>query len=722
MEDSEVDSSSHEKEELERKEQERRERRERKKREKERKERKERKQRKKERTARKEKVKAQEPQSSSVSKEVMGDDTEPQNEELEEEEEAVVKNRIFQKATDFNLDESRINMAKLDGPDVPVFLQFKNLTYNIKAKTANSNGKKIDRALLKGITGKVRPGEMMAVMGPTGSGKTTFLSVLSQRIMKGVTGEILVNSAPPTKDYKRQLAFVLQDDVLFPNLSVEQTLSYTAALRLGSMTAQEQLDRVNHIIDTLNLNKARKTLIGGVGNGPRGVSGGERKRVNIGNELLANPALLLLDEPTSGLDTSTAINLAQALRGLADSGMTVIASIHQPSTQVFNLFDTLLLLVDGAPIYYGKSHKAIPYFSSLGLQAPAYFNPADFMMGLILQEEISNQGGSSMKDKLTQAWSDHVKHKSLGEATKKKDIDLLEDAKEKQKKQGTPSYSTSFFEQVSILSKRSFFQEKGVQLDKVDFIQTVLIALVVGVLWFQTTAEENNIQDRVGAFFFTLVYISYFVPAFKALFNFPIERNVVKRERSSGSYRLSSYYIAKTLADFPFLFVHPTIFVVIVYFLVGFRLDVGSFFFYYALVIVNAWSSASAGIFISNVTAPDFKAGLTTLTTVFLSLMIAGGFYVSSVPVWMSWFGYLSTISYTYHAALINDLVGTEWTRNNSTDSAYASYNGTIPGQAIVDRMNPYIDNMWYNILIVLCFGIVLRTGAFFALRRTINK
>jgi len=286
--------------------------------------------------------------------------------------------------------ENKINDDILQTPKLK--LEW-NVSYKINPKTKNNNcGKKnkepksTEKVILENVVGYANPGEFLAIMGPTGSGKTSLLNVLARRCKKGVSGQILVNREKPTKNYKRQIGYVLQQDILFETLTVDQTFSVTARLRLPKeLTKEEKMKKVDDVIRTLNLGKVRNTIVGGVAR--RGVSGGEKKRVNIGNELLTNPSILMLDEPTSGLDTSTAIGLVMELKELAKQGLTIIATIHQPSSQIFEAFDKLLLLVDGREIFFGRSNEAIQYFSSLGLHCSPFYNPADFMMGLILAEE-----------------------------------------------------------------------------------------------------------------------------------------------------------------------------------------------------------------------------------------------------------------------------------------------------------------------------------------------
>lgn len=228
----------------------------------------------------------------------------------------------------------------------------------------------------------VSPGEILAMLGPSGSGKTTLLTALGGRLSGHLSGKITYNGQPFSGSIKRRTGFVAQDDVLYPHLTVFETLLFTALLRLPqTVSKQDKVQHVEHVIQELGLNRCQNSMIGG----PlfRGISGGEKKRVSIGQEMLINPSLLLLDEPTSGLDSTTALRILTTVKGLANGGRTVITTIHQPSSRLYHMFDKLLLLSEGCPIYYGMASTAVEYFSSIGF-APSIttINPADLLLDL----------------------------------------------------------------------------------------------------------------------------------------------------------------------------------------------------------------------------------------------------------------------------------------------------------------------------------------------------
>lgn len=253
-------------------------------------------------------------------------------------------------------------------------MQFEEVAYKVKLGTR-------DKTILNGVTGMVRPGEMLAMLGPSGSGKTTLLTALGGRLAGQLSGKITYNSQPFCGSTKRRTGFVAQDDVLYPHLTVTETLLFTAMLRLPKSVARdEKVNQVDRVVTELGLTRCKSSMIGG----PlfRGISGGEKKRVSIGQEMLINPSLLLLDEPTSGLDSTTAQRIMSTVKRLASGGRTVVTTIHQPSSRIYLMFDTVILLSEGSQIYYGPASTALEYFSSIGFSTSVTVNPADLLLDL----------------------------------------------------------------------------------------------------------------------------------------------------------------------------------------------------------------------------------------------------------------------------------------------------------------------------------------------------
>jgi ABC-type multidrug transport system ATPase subunit len=267
-------------------------------------------------------------------------------------------------------------------------LAFRNLDYTVTLdKRAQKREGAKEKKILSGLTGRFQAGRLTAVMGSSGAGKTTLLSILAGTTKGGtISGDIQVNGEPYTgRGLKEISGFVFQDDVLLPTMTVKEAIHMSALLRTPkSVDRDERNRRISDIIDILHLDHAKDTQVGSPLQ--KGISGGERKRTAIGMEMVVNPPMLFLDEPTTGLDTFTAFTVILSLQRLARMGRTVVATIHQPSTEIFNLFDDLLIMSRGRVSYFGPADKVIEYFDRQGYPCPQYSNPADYIFMEVLRE------------------------------------------------------------------------------------------------------------------------------------------------------------------------------------------------------------------------------------------------------------------------------------------------------------------------------------------------
>ena len=281
-----------------------------------------------------------------------------------------------------SLDDSDDEALKLMADHKPASLYFENVTYEL-------NGKHI----LLGIQGVAHPGEVTAIMGASGAGKTTFLDILARKNKRGeVNGDFFVNGEKVTDhDFKSVVGFVDQEDTMLPTLTVHETILNSALLRLPrdmSRSAKEQ--RVIEVEKQLGIHHIRDSLIGSEEGKGRGISGGEKRRVGIACELVTSPSILFLDEPTSGLDAYNAYNVVECLVTLAkDYKRTVIFTIHQPRSNIVALFDRLILLAQGKTVFSGPFPQCQEYFDHIGYPCPPGFNIADYLVDLTMHAGVS---------------------------------------------------------------------------------------------------------------------------------------------------------------------------------------------------------------------------------------------------------------------------------------------------------------------------------------------
>ncbi|CAI9273407.1 unnamed protein product [Lactuca saligna] len=267
-------------------------------------------------------------------------------------------------------------------------IAFKDLTLTLKGK---------GKHLLRCVTGKIMPGRITAVMGPSGAGKTTFLNAIAGKAHGcSITGSISVNGKPDSiHSYKKIIGFVPQDDIVHGNLTVEENLWFSAKCRLpAKMLKQDRVLVVERVIESLGLQAVRSSLVGTVEK--RGISGGQRKRVNVGLEMVMEPSVLILDEPTSGLDSSSSQLLLRALRRETIEGVNVSMVVHQPSYSLFQTFDDLILLAKGGlTVYHGPVRKVEEYFSGMGIKVPDRVNPPDYFID-VLEGMVKPSTGSGV--------------------------------------------------------------------------------------------------------------------------------------------------------------------------------------------------------------------------------------------------------------------------------------------------------------------------------------
>ncbi|KAL5705520.1 Cystathionine gamma-synthase [Ranunculus cassubicifolius] len=278
-------------------------------------------------------------------------------------------------------------------------LEFSNLTYTVTKKLKVEDKWTTEPVdLLHRITGYAPKGCVTAVMGPSGAGKSTFLDALAGRIASGsLEGRVSLDGMEMNPSLvKRTSAYIMQDDRLFPMLTVYETLLFAADFRLGSVSRTDKKQRVEKLIEQLGLSSSRNTYIGD--EGTRGVSGGERRRVSIGVDIIHGPALLFLDEPTSGLDSTSAHSVIDKVHDIARAGSTVILTIHQPSSRIQTLLDHLIILARGQLMFQGSPKNVTLHLGRLGRKVPKGENSIEYLIDVIQEYDQSELGVDALAD------------------------------------------------------------------------------------------------------------------------------------------------------------------------------------------------------------------------------------------------------------------------------------------------------------------------------------
>uniref|UniRef100_A0A8C7G0F2 Broad substrate specificity ATP-binding cassette transporter ABCG2-like n=1 Tax=Oncorhynchus kisutch TaxID=8019 RepID=A0A8C7G0F2_ONCKI len=598
--------------------------------------------------------------------------------------------------------------------------------HNIHYKVTQRSGclcikrKTTTKDILIDLNGLMKPG-LNAIMGATGSGKSSFLDVLAARKdPAGLAGEVLIDGAPQPPNFKCLSGYVVQDDVVMGTLTVRENFRFSAALRLPSSVSQkEKEDKVNRLITELGLTKVADSRVGT--QLIRGISGGERKRTNIGMELIIDPPVLFLDEPTTGLDASTANSVLLLLKRMSSHGRTIILSIHQPRYSIFRLFDSLTLLVSGKQVYHGPAQSALDYFSNIGYTCEAHNNPADFFLDVINGDSTSIAFDRITEGDSEQNIEDHLVQEYRGSqyyGETKAQLERITMNRDVKTPSRTITYNTSFSTQFRWVLKRTF--TNLILNPQTSFAQvlTVFLALIVGAIFFGVKNDQSGLQNRMGALFF--ITTNQCFSSLSSAELFITERKLFIHEYISGYYRVSVYFLCKILSDIITLRTLPAIvFSCVAYFMIGYKATVEAFFLFMLTVALVAYTATAMTMAISADQSVVAIANI-FMTIAFVFMMIFSGLLVNlpSIVEWLAWFQYLSIPRYGLTALQINEFVGLQFCGD-------IPLNGTLPpGMTCTGEdflKNQGIDytswGLWQNHVALAIMTVIFLLIAYFKLR-----
>uniref|UniRef100_T1JB20 Protein white n=1 Tax=Strigamia maritima TaxID=126957 RepID=T1JB20_STRMM len=533
------------------------------------------------------------------------------------------------------------------------------------------------KQILYNVNGLAKPGELLAIMGASGAGKSTLLNILTIKNQNALTvsGQVLINHQPVTsKVIAAVSAYVQQDDLFVGTLTVKEQLIFQvdltqhAMLRMANKTTYPQiLRRVNEVILELGLQKCQDTLIGIIGR-VKGISGGEKRRLAVACEVLTNPSLMFCDEPTSGLDSSMAQNVVCLLRSLAQKGKTIICTIHQPSSQLYALFDKILFLAEGRVAFLGTRNDALSFFNNLNFHCPSNYNPADYFIHTLAVTVDEMEEKKSIISDICNSFKNSENYKAI-----KKEIDVDHNVEYSQlldQKLKSP-YKVSWIKQSRAVLWRSCVSVyREPLLIKMRIMQTLLVGFFVGFVYYRQDLTQLSVNNVNGAMYILLVS-STFQNLFAVINVLSSELPIFLREHWSGLYRSDVYFFSKTLAEAPIFIVMPFLLSAISYWLIGFYPDAIKFIIASIINILVANAATSFGYLISAVSSTTTMA-LSVGPPAVLPLLLFGGFFLNkrSVPWYLNWLQYISWFKYAFEALAINqwkDVKHIECNVNNIT-------------------------------------------------------
>uniref|UniRef100_A0A3Q1GRZ6 ATP-binding cassette sub-family G member 8 n=1 Tax=Acanthochromis polyacanthus TaxID=80966 RepID=A0A3Q1GRZ6_9TELE len=568
---------------------------------------------------------------------------------------------------------------------------------------------------------RVHSGQMLAVIGSSGCGKTSLLDIITCRDEGGTmkSGQILINGKPNTPQLvKKSIAHVRQDDRLLPHLTVRETLSFVAKLRLPTHFTQAQRDqRVDDVIAELRLRQCAHTRVGN--DYVRGVSGGERRRVSIAVQLLWNPGILILDEPTSGLDSFTAHNLVITLSRLARGNRLVLLSVHQPRSDIFQLFDLVVLLSSGSPVYCGAAREMVPYFTALGYPCPRYCNPSDFYVDLISIDRrspereaeclekarvLSERFMEKVRDTDDHMWNPAGTSAALTQADSPqppspvKGEKVITISKEKNRLPGG-------LHQFTILIKRHMYNDfRDLVTLLVHGFEALLMSLLVGFLYYGAGEKRLTVQDTV-ALLYMIGALTPFAVVLDVIAKCHTERAMLYHELEDGMYSVTSYFFAKVLGELPEHCVFTLVYGLPIYWLAGLNEAPDRFLLNFLLVWLMVYCSRSMALFVA-ASLPTLQTSAFMGNAVFTVFYLTGGFVINLENMWLvaSWLSHVSFMRWGFEGMLQVQF------RGNKYAVSIGNLTFNIDGIFVVEsmNMNQYPLYSCYLVLLAVCLSFMV--------------
>ncbi|KAJ6840781.1 ABC transporter G family member 28-like isoform X1 [Iris pallida] len=590
---------------------------------------------------------------------------------------------------------------------------FKYLTLTLKRNK---------KQLLRSVTGKIMPGRIAALMGPSGAGKTTFLNALAGKATGCQTsGLVLVNGKmEPLCAYRKIIGFVPQDDIVHGNLTVEENLWFSANCRLSTdMSKADKVLVVERVIECLGLQPIRDSLVGTVEK--RGISGGQRKRVNVGMEMVMEPSLLLLDEPTSGLDSSSSQLLLRALRREALEGVNICMVVHQPSYALFKMFDDLILLAKGGiTVYHGSVKKVEEYFAGLGINVPERVNPPDYFIDILegivkppgvnvkqlplkwMQYngynippdmlQLLGEGDTSVRDGETSSGAGPVDPSVAGEVCVNV-LDAFELKKVNLQNVFSKSKELSNRRTPGILCQYKYFlgrvgkqRLREARIQGVDYLILGLAGVCLGTL-----AKVNDETFGALGYTYTVIAVSLLCKI-GALRSFSLEKLLYWRERASGMSSLA-YFLSRDTIDHFNTVIKPIVYLSMFYFFNNPRSSItDNYIILLALVYCVTGIGYAFAIF--------FQPGSAQLWSALLPVVLTLIATQPSNPKWLK------------------NLCYTKWALEAFVIANARRYSGVW----LITRCGSLMKNQYdisdwtLCIVILILFGVVFRFVAFFCM------
>ncbi len=458
----------------------------------------------------------------------------------------------------------------------------------------------------------VESGTLMGIMGNSGAGKSTLLGILNGSYLPA-SGRVLINGEDihSNKQLLEQIGFIPQDDLLISELTVFENLYYSARLSIGKLNDDQLRVRINKTLNSLGLYDIRNIKVGDALN--KYISGGQRKRLNIALELIREPKILLVDEPTSGLSSNDAENIMDLLREIADKGSIVMVVIHQPSSEIYKLFDALTLFDRGGfHIYHGHPLDAVMYFKRAAAYADSdkseciscgNVNP-EIIFTIVESKLIDEYGRLSNTRKVSPAqW-----YAAYRQSVQQQENDTATTKVKASSSRLTSSKSSAWFQYFTYLKRDIASKSKNAQYLFVNLLIAPLLGTILAAALRYHNPGENYsyaTNNNITVILFISVIVAFFLGLSVSAEEIIKDKHVLKRE---ALLRLSrnSYLLSKISVLFIISMFQVFTYTLIIFFVLG----LNSFWYLWWILMLTSFSAVMLGL--------NLSAGFKTAVTVYI--------------------------------------------------------------------------------------------------------